>query len=199
MSSSDKLPRDFTTHRHLRTNRRCCQDNHPTLRHQRLSAWERTDCVLIEWDQVLGRRPSKALVATLGEALRLAGSELLELDSRELGLMVTPQVSLPNAAPSVQLELHNSGQVEYETGWSSLIYDNVPGGAAHVYELMTVTREWLFKAKEVLYRTPEHHQRCDTACLDCILSYSIQEQVSETLQRRQAHQILEKLLDDRQG
>ncbi len=199
VSSSDKLPRDFTTHRHLRTNRRCCQDNHPTLRHQRLSAWERTDCVLIEWDQVLGRRPSKALVATLGEALRLAGSELLELDSRELGLMVTPQVSLPNAAPSVQLELHNSGQVEYETGWSSLIYDNVPGGAAHVYELMTVTREWLFKAKEVLYRTPEHHQRCDTACLDCILSYSIQEQVSETLQRRQAHQILEKLLDDRQG
>ena len=97
----------------------------------------------------------------------------LELDSREIGLLVTPT---------------RSG------GWATLLFDNVPGGAAHVYELMTLTPSWLRGALRVLYRDAEHHRRCESGCLDCILTYSIQEQVSEGLQRRQAHQALEELL-----
>ena len=169
----DEPPTNFSKHRRLRGHTQCSQDIH-AMRQQWLAAWERTDCVWIDWEKALGSRPAKGLVATLGEALRLAGAELLELDSREIGLLVTPT---------------RSG------GWATLLFDNVPGGAAHVYELMTLTRKWLQNAKRVLFRDEEHHRRCETGCLDCILTYSIQEQISEGLQRRSAHSALEGLLD----
>ena len=167
-----QLPVSFVKHRRLRGMSTCSSEVH-AMRQQWLAAWERTDCVLIDWEKALGSRPAKALIATLGEAMRLAGAELLELDSREIGLLVTPT---------------RSG------GWATLLFDNVPGGAAHVYELMTLTPSWLRGALRVLYRDAEHHRRCESGCLDCILTYSIQEQVSEGLQRRQAHQALEELL-----
>ncbi len=166
------LPAGFARHRRLRGTSLCSPEVH-AMRQQWLAAWERTDCVLIDWEKALGGQPARALIATLGEALRLAGAELLELDSRELGLLVTPT---------------RSG------GWATLLFDNVPGGAAHVYELMTLTPAWLRAALRVLYRDEEHHRRCEAGCLDCILTYSIQEQVCEDLQRRQAHQALEVLL-----
>lgn len=165
-------PPSFDKHLRLRGYKRCSEDVH-AMRQQWLAAWERTDCVLIDWEKALGSRPAKALVATLGEALRLAGAELLELDSREIGLLITPT---------------RNG------GWATLLFDNVPGGAAHVYELMTLTREWMKSALHVLFRDEEHHRRCDSGCLDCILTYSIQEQLSEGLQRRSAHSALESLL-----
>lgn len=201
----DKLPKGFKGH--LRpSDARACSSDVSALRNERLAAWERTDCVLIEWDQLIGPNPPKALVATLGEALRLAGAELLELDSREIALMITPAVksktSKPLAAkahPGQTQQISTPVQQSFTSGagWATLIYDNVPGGAAHVYELMTMTRQWLEAARKVLFRSEEHHRRCDTACLDCILSYAIQEQLTETLQRRQAYQVLEQLLDDR--
>lgn len=175
----DDLPPGFENHLRLSNQPpyvRCREIGESApLRNQRLAAWERTDCVLVQWHQVLSERPGRELIATLGEALRLAGAELLELDARELGMIVTPT----------------------REGDASLLYDNVPGGAAHVYELLTLAPEWLRQAYQVLYRDEEHHRRCDSGCLDCILTYSIQEQFGGALQRREACAVLDRLLTNR--
>lgn len=167
-------PAGFLEHRRLLGGRTCGHEMQ-ALRHQWLAAWDRTDCVLIDWEKVLpagGGHNSYSLVATLGESLRLAGAELLELDSREIGMMLIPTRN---------------------DGWATLFFDNVPGGAAHVYELMTMADRWLRQAVLVLYRSPEHHQRCTSGCLDCILTYAIQEQVHDQLQRLHAFEILSRM------
>jgi Lhr-like helicase len=168
-----KLPPGFAQHGacHRRTRDRACwgEAGAGVLRNQLLAAWETTDVVLLEWPEIALRKP---MVATLGEALRLAGAEMLELDSRELGMLCTP----------------------LRRGFGSLIFDNVPGGAAHVYEMFQEGRQWLQRAHQVLYRDAGHHARCEAGCLDCILSYGIQEQVGTPLCRREACQYLERLL-----
>ena len=97
---------------------------------------------------------------------------MLELDSRELGMLCNP----------------------LKQGFGSLLFDNVPGGAAHVYELFQAGRQWLQRAHQVLYRDAGHDARCESGCLDCILSYGIQEQVGTALCRREACRFLERLL-----
>ncbi len=173
LAANLKLPTGFAQHAPLhRTQRdRPCwgEAGAGVMRNQLLAAWETTDVVLLEWPEISAHM---GLVATLGEALRLAGAELLELDQRELGMLCSP---LPQ-------------------GFGSLLFDNVPGGAAHVYELFQAGREWLRRAHQVLYRDAEHHARCQKACIDCILSYGIQQQVGTPLCRREACLWLERAL-----
>lgn len=174
LAANLKLPAGFAQHAPLHRSQRerpCWGESGAgVMRNQLLAAWETTDVVLLEWPEI---SQNKGLVATLGEALRLAGAEMLELDQRELGMLCS---ALPQ-------------------GFGSLIFDNVPGGAAHVYELFQEGRAWLQRAHQVLYRDASHHARCDSACIDCILSYGIQAQVGTALCRREACMWLERALD----
>lgn len=128
--------------------------NNP-LRNQILAARERTDVLLVDFGGT-GELDAtdQGLVTTLAYALRRGAAALLELDPRELGVMVIPTGDRDN--------------------WGSVLFDNVPGGAGHVYELTQVADRWLQKARDILFVDPDHDRRCDTACLDCLLSFDAQ-------------------------
>ena len=80
---------------------------------------------------------------------------MLELDTRELGVLVVPA--------------GDGGQ-----GLGAVLYDSVAGGAGHVRELLALGRNWLTTSREVLFVNKVHHRRCKTACLDCLLSFDVQ-------------------------
>lgn len=121
----------------------------PVLRNRVLAARELTDMLLIEWPGATTNDLEG--VYSLGRAMILAGSRLLELDQRELGVEVLP------------LRVPNLGIV---------IFDTAPGGAGHCLELCHLGREWVEVARQILYVNDEHHARCRRACLDCILDFS---------------------------
>ena len=84
--------------------------------------------------------------------------------------------------------------------WGAALYDNVPGGAGHVFELMDLGEGWLEKARKIMYVTKDHHDCCITACLDCLLTYSAQQAMSMgLLQRLRAIEALDDLLSNREA
>ena len=91
----------------------------------------------------------------------------LQLDMREIGFITMP-----------------AG--DRGTGYGVMLYDDVPGGAGHVRELLDVGREWLEEARERLWGNEAHDQRCKTACLDCLLSFGTQSSASRGLLERRA-------------
>jgi hypothetical protein len=116
---------------------------------------------------------------TLGHALRLGAARVLELDSRELGITV---VSVDSARTS-----------------GIVLYDSVPGGAGHVYAVAhdpNFSRRWFeVTLNEVLYVSDEHHDRCETSCLDCLLTFDSQTAVlAGKINRRRGFEVLSKLL-----
>jgi hypothetical protein len=149
----------------------------PVLRNQTLAAHETTDVLLIDFSDCLGSLArSEPLVLSLAYALRRAGAQLLELDSRELGVLIVP-AGLGGVA------------------LGAVVYDNVPGGAGHVAELLALGRDWLAAARGVLFVSETHDARCETACLDCLLSFDAQDLVARNLlQRRAALAVLDALL-----
>lgn len=126
-----------------------------TLRHQVLAARLLTDVLLVDvtpFGEFVG---APAVSPTLGHALRIAGAKLLEVDSRELGMLETHLGDLPRSTP--------------------VLYDNVPGGVGHVLRLARDEgRDWLESTRHLLRGTPEHHARCVDACLDCVLTFDSQ-------------------------
>jgi DEAD/DEAH box helicase domain-containing protein len=143
------------------------------LRHRVLAAKETTDILLLDLsDLPIPYRNDLAIARTLGRALQIAGAELLELDSREIGMLVVPGI--------------NGGR-------GVVLYDNVPGGAAHVRELRDRGREWMERAKDALFVNQAHHQRCQTACLDCLLTYDAQHD-SAIMERRRTYNLSVSLL-----
>ena len=159
------LPRGFERHARLSStpdaNRRlpiCWPANTaPVIRNETLAAREVTDVLLVDFSECLPPdvRMDKALITTLGYALQRAAAYILQLDSREIGVLTAPAGHL--------------GQ-----GLGALLYDNVPGGAGHVRELLTLGREWLERARHYLWIDERHDQRCRSACLDCLLSFDTQ-------------------------
>ena len=147
------------------------------LRNQTLAARESTDVLLLDFSAALGQSAADAdLMQTIAAALVLAGSRLLELDTRELGALLTPT---------------KGGR-----GQGVVIYDNVPGGAGHVRELFDLGREWLeAAAQNVLWIDEQHHERCETGCLDCLLSFNRQMAARQPYRRPQAYDALRGLLD----
>ena len=87
---------------------------------------------------------------SLGRALVLAGSALLDLDSRELEL----------------------DDKRSDNGNRILLYDATPGGSGHCLELMTKGKEWFLKAQSILQGTEKHNSVCRKACLECLLDFS---------------------------
>ncbi len=130
-------------------------DTAPVLRHRNLAAQQPTDIVLVDFSGLKGYRSE--LAQTLAVALQQAGARLLSLDSRELGCLEVP--------------------VGGQTG--PVVYDNSPGGAGHVLELFENGQAWLEEACRLLRGSEEHDQRCQTACLDCLLTFDVQVHVRE--------------------
>lgn len=177
------LPSSFVNHAPLdRPNPwiRCWSKNEaPVLRNQVLAARETTDVLLLDFSGCLAPTASRdeAVMTTLGHALLRAGADLLDLDTRELGFMRVP--------------VGEGGKSH-----GIVLYDNVPGGAGHVRELVEYGRLWLEKARDVMYVNPQHHATCKTACLDCLLSFTAQEEMSRNLLvRERAWKVLCDLLD----
>jgi len=130
------------------------------LRHHILAARQLTDIALIRFPS--RTEASAAFAETLGRALQIAGARLLEVDTRELGVLVVPQ------------------GISYQVA----LYDNIPGGVGHVRELIDQGVSWLREAHRVLFVDEAHHQRCLTACLDCIMTFDAQQAASRGLLNR---------------
>jgi DEAD/DEAH box helicase domain-containing protein len=154
----DTLPRGFDAHAPLRDDdpRHTCRKKGepcpPVHRFQVLGARQVTDALLAEFGFLGPDATNAALVQSLGYALLRGGCRVLELDSREMGLLAVPT--------------GNDG-----SEWGVILYDNVPGGAGHVRQLLDCPDRWLTEARRVLYVSESHHRRCDTACLECLLSF----------------------------
>ena len=150
-----------------------------TLRNQALAAKQTTDVLMLDFSACLGHEANDlTLLWTLTQALQISGAKLLELDGRELGALVTP------------------AGIEGR-GLGAVLYDNVPGGAGHVRELMSLGREWLKEAYWTMYVSEQHDATCETACLDCLLTFDAQEPMRlGLLNRRQAMRILGILLGE---
>jgi hypothetical protein len=179
-----KLPRGFQSHAPITSTRPwdvCWRDGDtsPVLRNQFLAARETTDVLLLDFSDCLGSLAAdESLVITLAYAFQRAAAQLLELDSRELGVLMVP-----------------TGEGGLTRG--AVIYDNVPGGAGHVRELLAQGKDWLRAAQGALFVSEEHHSRCKSACLDCILSFDAQRAMARwPFVRLQAIGALNQLLSD---
>ena len=89
------LPEDFEDHARLNSpkeTRRCWNaKSTPVLRNQTLAAREVTDVLLLDFSRCLGaRRTDFPLVTTLGYALHRTAAQKLQLDGRELGVVIIP-------------------------------------------------------------------------------------------------------------
>lgn len=181
---NQKLPSMFKRHASLTSideNKSCWSSNEQVqaLRNQVLAARQTTDALMIDFTACLGHYASDlSLISTLAQALQISGATFLELDGRELGTMVIPA--------------GNAGW-----GWGAVIYDNVPGGAGHVLELLRLGREWLEEARRTMFVNESHHESCETACLDCLLTFDAQEPMQRgLLNRRLAISVLDALLNE---
>jgi len=172
-SDNDKLPKSFQEHAplHLAGKYQVCQGAQQPLRHQTLAACQTTDALLLDFSRFTHRwQAPDVILTTLGYAFQNAGARLLGLDSRELGVLSLAQFGV-------------------------VLYDNVPGGAGHVFELLNIGRSWLEAAYKQMFINEEHHRRCETACLDCLLTFDAQTSLSQgLLNRRLAYDALEALL-----
>lgn len=178
----EKLPRYFKWHAPLTVTKEtltCWKNNEvpQILRNRALAARQTTDALMLDFSDCLGHEADNlTLLWTLTQALQISGAKLLELDGRELGALVTPA--------GIQ-----------GRGLGAVLYDNVPGGAGHVRELMAPGRSWLEEAYKTMYVNPEHDECCETACLDCLLTFEAQEPMRKgLLNRRHAIQVLGSLL-----
>jgi DEAD/DEAH box helicase domain-containing protein len=142
----------------------------PVLRHKVLAAKETTDVLILDWPW----DSNEAHLFSLGRALVLAGARLLELDSRELNLELKPGIA---------------GEL------SILLYDTVPGGAGHCFELLVHGRPWLEAARKILRGSPSHDATCRRACLECLLDFGGQFH-AHLLDRKGALELLGTVLGD---
>lgn len=144
------LPPKFRDHPSIYSSNpdlRCwLRDQESVLRNKVLAARETTDMLFLEWPSFA----DDGTMYSLGRALVLAGSALLDLDSRELEL----------------------DDKRSDNGNRILLYDATPGGSGHCLELMTKGKEWFLKAQSILRGTEKHNSICRKACLECLLDFS---------------------------
>ncbi len=175
------LPKDFAEHPKLtsaKATSRCWRTGQaPVLRNHVLAARQTTDVMLFDYASVRATGVfGIATATTLGHALQVAGARLLEVDTRELGVL---QTFIGDHAPIP----------------CPVLFDNVPGGVGHVGELAHEGRRWLEEAWKVLYVDDVHDAVCARACLDCLLTFDDQHAMAlGHLQRRQAIAVLENWL-----
>lgn len=98
----------------------------------------------------------------------------MELDSRELNL---------------EIKVRTDGDL------GILLYDTVPGGAGHCFELFVLGRPWLEAARSILRGSPTHDDNCRRACLECLLDFGGQFR-AHLLDRKRALGLLDAILGD---
>jgi hypothetical protein len=185
-SGRSNLPRRFDTHAPLDSiseHARCwaAGEDAPVLRNQTLAAREPTDVLLIDFSTPLDvLAHDEDLMLTLASALLLAGASLLDLDSRELGALLTP------SGPSGRAH-------------GVVLYDGVAGGAGHVRELLERGDELLQRAVGLLWISDEHDARCISGCLDCLMTFDRQMAARRPFRRREALAALRGLIEDADG
>ena len=145
----------------------------PPLRNVVFAARQFTDVVRFDFGDFDGA--DAAALVTAGHALAQGAAELLELDQREIRMMVDGTSS--------------GGRVVR-------VFDAVGHGAGHIPEVFRRGTEWLEAAVRVLTRSPAHDARCMTACISCVLSSVSQNDARAGLLDR--HAAL-RLLRDRQA
>jgi DEAD/DEAH box helicase domain-containing protein len=173
----EKLPTSFELHIPLSKPKGRCWRNAeaPVLRNHHLAALQVTDLVEIDFTGINHPRLTESTTKTLGYALKLAGTEMLELDSREIGVA--------------------GARIGPTGSWGLQLFDSSAGGSGHVAELFGSGREWLSRAREVMFRDAGHNERCISACLRCLLiSASQVDYEAGLLQRQQTINMLEDLL-----
>jgi hypothetical protein len=156
--------------------KRCWEssDGSPAIRNISLAAKEVTDVLLIDFSDCSSLlAQNKSAITSIGLALHRAATDILEMDSREIGMLIT------------DINTDKFGVV---------LYDNVPGGAGHVRELAEISRIWFEKALSSLYVSDDHHSKCRSACLDCILTYDAQFVENDVIDRILAYEVLNRLL-----
>lgn len=161
------LPGGFERHAPLSSIspwRACWSDGtSPVLRNQTLAARETTDVMLIDFSACSGGHGyDERVVTTLAYALQRAGAQLQQLDARELGVLIVPTGTAG-------------------AGFGAVLYDSTPGGAGHTRELLDLGQKWLMEARAMLHVDDEHNTQCDTACLDCLLSFDAQSAMQRNL------------------
>jgi Lhr-like helicase len=172
-----RVPKDFETHIPLHLEHGVCWANSdpPVLRNHLLAATHVTDILQLDFSALRSDRLNNDAIVTLGHALRLSGAELLELDHRELGVHFSPVGTLAH------LGIH--------------LFDNTAGGAGHVVQLADSASEWFERALDVMYRDPDHHESCKSACLQCLLTNASQIDMElGRLRRRATYELLSDLL-----
>ena len=173
----EKLPSGFEMHIPLNQQKGRCWRNAeaPVLRNHHLAALQVTDLVELDFTRINHPGLTEATTKTLGFALKLSGAEILELDSREIGV--------------TGCRIGQAGR------WGLQLFDSSAGGAGHAAELFRNGQEWLARARNVMFRDADHDRRCISACLRCLLISASQfDYEAGLLQRKQAFTLLGELL-----
>lgn len=176
-------PSAFQQHRPLWEAKKKASCVEPTtgkpLRHRTLASIEVTDLVSLDFSSFVGDpEHAEGIATTLAYALQQGGAGLLEIDERELGVLVV-------------------AATEATGGYASVVYDTAAGGAGHALDLHHRGRDWLVAAREALWVSEHHHARCETACLDCLLTFQAQHAAERgLLLRRRAYDVLDAVLTD---
>ena len=177
-----ELPSDFKKHAPLyfpKRHIRCwAAEETPFIDSQIYAAHENTDILLLDFSKCIPPTlcNDEALMTTLGYAVRNAGARMLELDARELGVLVIPVAEGKGLGPA--------------------IYDTSSGGAGHVLELVQQQTNLMSSAYELLFVNEEHERICKTACLDCLLSFDTQRAMEEgNLVSERGRKVLKALLN----
>jgi hypothetical protein len=111
------LPSEFARHLpvHKEKGGWCWRENEaPVLRHEILAARQRTDLLVLDFDGTATGPLDREVALTLGHALKQCGARWLEVDGRELGVLILPSAF---------------------GGCRTVLYDDTPGGSGHVLEL----------------------------------------------------------------
>ena len=179
-NGQEGLPKNFAIHPRITSAKatgRCWNNGAGVLRNHVLAARQMTDVLLIDLSEIPDAHTFDiATATTLGHALQIAGARVLEVDTRELGVL---QTVTGNRRPVP----------------CPVLFDNVPGGVGHVGELAREGRAWLEEAWKVLYVDEAHDAVCTRACLECLLTFDDQYAMTQGhLQRRQAIGVLERWL-----
>ncbi len=175
------LPPRFASHPSIFSSSRsraCWADGPVVARGESLAAREITNMLRIRLSSGASALSSSGIAATsAGFAMAFAGENLLELDTRSIGV----HVSL------------NRATLDYDV----ILFDKAAGGAGHVYELMQEGRSWLEAADQLLTGSEQHDRTCTSFCLDCLLSFETKVAAKRgTLDRRLAQQLVRDVLSE---
>jgi len=184
--SGMNLPKHFDAHSSLFSSRdrgRCWKDDEvPVLRNQRLAARQVSNLVLFDLSPwLVGRSPvDRTVLLTLGQALRLVGARLLQIDAREV--IVLEQFASP-------LQANGAGLI---------LYDAVAGGSGHTREMLALGRAWLQATVDYLdVRSPDGAYDDRQAIRRLLTADIVRPGGDVLLMPRQAHEVLRDILSNR--